>query len=74
MQVMKTTQMENQEADKLRKQASTLAKFGMHALRTHHIDELLHEATQLVSDAIDVEFVKVLELLPDGENMLLRAG
>jgi two-component sensor histidine kinase len=64
----------SEDADKLRKQVSTLAKFGGSALRTDHIDDLLQEATRLVSDAIDVELVKVLELLPDGENLLVRAG
>jgi GAF domain-containing protein len=38
------------------------------------IGELLQEATQLVSDAIGVDLVKVLQLLPDGQNLLVRAG
>jgi two-component sensor histidine kinase len=43
-------------------------------LRSDDIDGLLQEATRLVSDAIDVELVKVLELVPGGENLLVRAG
>jgi hypothetical protein len=35
---------------------------------------LLHEACELVSEAMGIELVKVLELLPDGETMLVRAG
>jgi two-component sensor histidine kinase len=62
------------EAEKLRKQVATLARFGRHALRSSNIGELLQEATQLVSDAIEVDLVKVLELLPDGQNLLVRAG
>jgi two-component sensor histidine kinase len=62
------------EADKLRKQVSTLAEFGKGALRVDDVGALLQEATRLVSDAIDVDLVKVLELLPDGETMLVRAG
>ena len=62
------------EADKLRKQVSTLAEFGKGALGVDDIGALLQEATRLVSDAIDVDLVKVLELLPDGETMLVRAG
>jgi two-component sensor histidine kinase len=61
-------------ADNLRKQVSTLAKFGGRALRTENIGDLLQEATQLVSDAMEVELVKVLELLPGGHNLLVRAG
>jgi two-component sensor histidine kinase len=62
------------EAEKLRKQVKTLANFGSRALRTNDIGELLQEATKLVSGALDVELVKVLELLPDGQNLLVRAG
>ena len=62
------------EAEKLRKQVATLACFGGRALRTSNVGELLQEATQLVSDAIEVDLVKVLELLPDGQNLLVRAG
>jgi two-component sensor histidine kinase len=62
------------DADKLRKQVATLATFGGHALRSSEIGELLQEATQLVSDAVEVDLVKVLQLLPDGQNLLLRAG
>ncbi|WP_162912934.1 HWE histidine kinase domain-containing protein [Rhodospirillaceae bacterium SYSU D60014] len=43
-------------------------------MRTDNLDALLQEATALVSEAIEVELVKVLELLPDGEAMLVRAG
>ena len=62
------------EAEKLRKQVTALAHFGGHALRSGNISELLQEATRLVSDAIEVDLVKVLELLSDGRNLLVRAG
>jgi two-component sensor histidine kinase len=62
------------EAEKLRKQVSTLAEFGKGALRVDDVGALLQEATRLVSDAIDVDLVKVLQLLPDGATMLVRAG
>ena len=62
------------EAQKLRRQVSTLSEFGKRALRSDDIGGLLQEATRLVSDAIDVDLVKVLELLPGGENLLVRAG
>ena len=62
------------EADKLRKQVTALARFGGRALRSSNIGDLLQEATQLVSDALEVDLVKVLELLPDGRNLLVRAG
>jgi two-component sensor histidine kinase len=62
------------DAGKLRKQVSTLAEFGKGALRVDDVGDLLQEATRLVSDAIDIDLVKVLEILPDGETMLVRAG
>jgi hypothetical protein len=62
------------EANKPRRQVSTLAQFGKLALRSDDIDGLLQEATRLVSDAVAVDLVKVLELLPNGENLLVRAG
>jgi two-component sensor histidine kinase len=62
------------EAEKLRKQRAALARFGQHALRTNDLDELLHEASVNVSEAMEIDLVKVLQLMPDGETMLLRAG
>jgi two-component sensor histidine kinase len=60
--------------DRLRRQSAALAAFGGHSLRTGDLDALLEEACRLVSEAIGVELVKVLELLPDGDTMLVRAG
>ena len=62
------------EALKLRRQVSTLSEFGKRALRSDDIDGLLQEATRLVSEAIDVDLVKVLELLSGGQDLLVRAG
>lgn len=62
------------DAAKLRKQVATLARFGGEALRSSEIGDLLQEATQLVSDAVEVDLVKVLELLPDGQTFLVRSG
>jgi two-component sensor histidine kinase len=62
------------EAENLRKQVKALARFGGRALRSSNIADLLQQATQLVSDALEVDLVKVLELLPDGRNLLVRAG
>ncbi|MEX0758432.1 MAG: HWE histidine kinase domain-containing protein [Tistlia sp.] len=65
---------EESDAERLRRQLSALSRFGGHALRSDDLDSLLAEATELVSEALDVELVKVLELLPDGDTMLVRAG
>ncbi|HET7569178.1 MAG TPA: HWE histidine kinase domain-containing protein [Gammaproteobacteria bacterium] len=60
--------------DNLRKQRAALADFGTDALRSDDLDALLEEACRLVSEALDVRLVKVLELLPDGDSLLVRAG
>jgi two-component sensor histidine kinase len=65
---------EDPELQRLRRQLAALSRFGGHALRTENLDALLQEATELVSQALEVELVKVLELLPGGETMLVRAG
>ena len=68
------TKVPPSEANKLRRQVSTLSEFGKRALRSDDIDGLLQEATKLVSNAIDVELVKVLELVPGGEICLSERG
>lgn len=62
------------EAEKLRAQIAVLSEFGKHALKTQDLQELLQRATEIISVALDIELVKVLELLPDGKNVLVRAG
>lgn len=63
-----------EEVKRLRQQRNVLAGFGGRALSTNDLQHLLQEAVELVSQAIDVKLVKVLELLPGGEEVLVRAG
>lgn len=65
---------DGEQVARLRAQRAALAEFGLHAFQTQDLDELLQEATALVSRALDVDLVKVLETLPDGRTMLIRAG
>ena len=58
---------------RLRQQAA-IAEFGAHALRTHDLDMLLQRASALVAEGLDIKQAKVLELLPDGDRLLVRAG
>jgi hypothetical protein len=62
------------ETEMLRRQVSTLAAFGGQALRAQEVGELLQEATRRVSEAIEVDQVKVLEPIADGQELLVRAG
>ncbi len=56
------------------RQQKALARFGQRALKEKSLDTLMEVAVQTVRQTFDAEFVKLLELLPDGKSMLLRAG
>lgn len=56
------------------RQQAAVAQLGLHALLMHDTDLVLHEATRLVTEALEADFCKVLELLPAGDIFLLRAG
>jgi two-component sensor histidine kinase len=61
-------------SEQLRTQRAALADFGLFAFRCRDLDELLHRAAELVSDALDVNLVKVLEHRPERHDFLLRSG
>jgi two-component sensor histidine kinase len=65
---------EDQTAERLRRQQDVLAEFGLHAFRSRDLDELLNHAAELVAEGCDVRRAKVLELLPGGKELLVRAG
>ncbi|MBV6626921.1 MAG: response regulator [Rivularia sp. (in: Bacteria)] len=58
---------------KVQQQAS-LAKLGQSALSNKDISSLMDETVALVAQSLDVEFCHILEILPSGNVMLLRAG
>ncbi len=60
--------------EKLKLQRAALADFGLLAFQCNDIDDLLERACELVSSALDVHLVKVLEHLPERGEMLIRAG
>jgi PAS domain S-box-containing protein len=55
-------------------QQAVIAKLGQHALVGEELTKLMDEATVLVAQICDVEYCKVLELLPEGNALLLRSG
>src|SRR5580704_17877834 len=55
-------------------QQSVLARFGELALRSNELDEILTEACRMVGEALGTDLAKVMELLPDGETLVVRAG
>ena len=58
----------------LLRQRTALAKFGELALKGNDLDDILHQACRLVSEALDTPLAKVMELQADGRNLLVRSG
>jgi PAS domain S-box-containing protein len=56
------------------RQQEVVAKLGLRALAGTDIPSLLGDASALVASTLEVEYCKLLELLPDGDQLLLRAG
>lgn len=56
------------------KQQAAIAILGKQALAANELDNLFQQATILVAKNLDVEYTQVLELLEDGNSLLLRAG
>jgi len=53
---------------------AAVARLGRLALTGAELSALLNEAARIAADTLDVEFCKILELLPARESLLLRAG
>jgi PAS domain S-box-containing protein len=53
---------------------ATIAELGQRALRSERLSDVLDSAVALAAKALDVEYCKVLELLPDNSALLLRSG
>jgi len=51
-----------------------VAELGQKALRTKSAQSLLDEAVVLIAKTLEIEYCKVLELLPDHKSLLLRSG
>jgi PAS domain S-box-containing protein len=73
---METTERKRAEAE-LRSRAhqqAAIAELGQRALAGTDLATLMEEAVILVAQTLALEYTKILELLPDGEALLLRAG
>ena len=56
------------------KQQEALAQLGERALAEPDLERLLNDAVSTVALTLSVDFVKILELLPGGSELVLRAG
>jgi len=55
-------------------QQALVAELGQSALTGGDLPTLMHNAVSLIAQTLEVEYCKVLELLADGKEMILRAG
>src|SRR5439155_1801200 len=62
------------ELDRRVRQQESVAALGFAALATQRIEETYTRAAESVAEALDVQLVGIFELLPDGGELLLRAG
>ena len=62
------------DRDVVHEQQRALARFGELALASEDLDVILTEACRLVGDALGTDLAKVVEMQPDGETLLVRAG
>lgn len=60
--------------EQVRVQRAALADFGLFAFQCDDLDALLRRAAELVSEAMRVDLVKVLEHQPERGEMLIRCG
>jgi two-component sensor histidine kinase len=56
------------------RQNAVLAKFGNYALQADSLDAILHEACRLVSEALQSDMAKLLELQQDRRTLVIRAA
>jgi PAS domain S-box-containing protein len=56
------------------RQQAAVAALGQFALRAPTAKAVIDQAVDVLTETLKVEFVKVLELRPDGQELVLRAG
>jgi PAS domain S-box-containing protein len=64
----------NREVRIRARQQETLARLGERALTETNLQKFFNEVVTTVGEILDVELVKILELLPGDAELLLRAG
>src|SRR5512138_2820410 len=56
------------------RQQAAVAELGQRALGGIDLQELMYETASSLATTLEVENTKILELLPSGDALLLRAG
>jgi PAS domain S-box-containing protein len=55
-------------------QQAVVAELGLLALASNDLQVLMENVAAFVAQTLDVEYCKIVELLPGGEELMLRAG
>jgi len=72
-----TANQQRNATDALRsraRQQQAIAMLTDHALQEENLQSIFDRAVDLIAETLDVEYSKILELLPGGKDLLLRAG
>jgi PAS domain S-box-containing protein len=72
-QLVERSRAETELKRRVREQA-VVADLGQRALEGIELQALMDETALRVSTTLGVDYTKILELLPDGQSLLLRAG
>lgn len=56
------------------RQTAAVAELGLVGIRGESLGTLMDKATAMVARVLEVEYSKILELLPEGRALLVRAG
>ena len=64
----------NREVSVRARQQETLAGLGQGALTERDLQKYFNEVVTTVGEILDLEMVKILELVPGDAELLLRAG
>jgi PAS domain S-box-containing protein len=62
------------DVEQMVRRQQVLARFGEFALHSENLDEILTEACRLVGEALGTKRAKLLEIQPDSQSLLVRAG
>ncbi len=73
-ELLASEQTARDEAEGRAKQQAAVVQIGQQALAGTDLSTLMNDAVTLVARVLAVEYCKVLELLPNGEALQLRAG
>ncbi len=58
----------------LAQRRSIIAKLAEHILIAKDVPDLLNEISPLLCDSFDVEYAGIMQIVPDGNSLLLKAG